>query len=364
MKPILLSLSLALSLAAPVTVPAQNKTVKAAKRTATKALKNTQRAATRLGRSAQTAAKKAGRTTAAAAKGLAATPTWPALRAAYDYKANEVPEVKEVPVESEGSDAQDGMMTRISFSGANGKPVVGLFLRPKAEGVYPCALVLHGLTNNKEIAVKMFGNALVAKGIAVLALDAPEHGQEQSPNKKYWNAAVITNAVHEGDRNYRIALDYLANRPDVDSKRIGAVGYSLGSIMSCILGAVDGRVTAFALCVGGDPFLPVARVTANATRRKAIFEVSPSLFVGHIAPRPIMFFNGKKDAVVVQPAARLLHGAAQEPKTVEWYNGGHDVPDAIRAKAVAWLAEKLKAGAAKSEPEGGTEGETKTEAQP
>ena len=53
-------------------------------------------------------------------------------------------------------------------------------------------------------------------------------------------------------------------------------------------------------------------------------------------------FNGLKDVVVVPPAAKILQIAAPNPNQVVWYNGGHDVPDAIRSRAVAWLTKQLK----------------------
>ena len=263
------------------------------------------------------------------------TPQWEKLKAAYDYP-QDLPAIKEEPQERD-----DAMQINLSFTGPGGKPVAGIFLRPKADKVYPCALVLHGLTNNKEIALKMFSARLLKNGVAILALDAPEHGASQPKNKSYWNKQVIQVAVHEGTRNYREALDWLTKRDDIDPARIGALGYSLGSITSVILGSVDTRVSAFSLCVGGDPFLVVAQ--AMPTDRDAVFAVCPSLFAPHLAGRPILFQNGRKDVVIVPPAAMILHNAAKGPKTVAWYNGGHDLPDAIRARAVDWLVKKLAA---------------------
>ena len=314
------------------------KAANAAGKTISKVVAKATNTGRRTGRKVTATAGRAARVTAAAAGKMLATPEWEKLRSAYDYDAS-APDVKE-----ETFYKADAILIKLSFTGPGGKPVAGTFMRPKADGTYPCALVPHGLTNNKEIAIKMFGNALVAKGIAILALDAPEHGQGQSPNKSYWNEKVITVAVHEGGRNYRRALDYLATRTDVDMQHIGLLGYSLGSITGSILGAVDERIGAFAFCVGGDPFLPIAHATPDDAKRQAELQVCPSLYIGHISNRPIIMFNGLTDVVVVPPAAKLLQVAAPQPKEIVWYNGGHDVPDAIRARAVEWLAGKLKGG--------------------
>ena len=331
---VLLSLSgsplAAQTTAAKATKTVQKQAAKAVK-TVTKAVKRTSKRAVK---SARGATKTATNSALSALHNLP-TPEWEKLKAAYDYSQEEVA-MKEEPQQRD-----DVTQINLSFTGPNGKTVEGIFLRPKAEKVYPCALVLHGLTNNKEIAVKMFGERLLKNGIAVLALDAPEHGAGQPKNKSYWNEQVIQVAVHEGGRNYRKALDWLTKRDDIDPARIGALGYSLGAITSVILGGVDDRVSAFSLCVGGDPFLVVAQ--AAPAQRDAIFTVCPSLFASHLAGRPILFQNGKSDVVIVRPAAMLLHNAAKDPKTVAWYNGGHDLPDAVRARAVNWLVKKLAA---------------------
>lgn len=330
----------ALLLCANVTVLAQTPpTVQQAASTAKTLVKTATHVARKGVKTARKTASKTAHVAAKEAKYLAQTPAWETLKAAYDYDSAAPLDVREAPKTNETA-----LQINLTFTGPYGKEVDGIFLRPKADGVYPCVLLPHGLTNNKEIAIKRYGDALIKKGLAVLALDAPEHGRQRQPNKNMWSEAVITVAVHEGGRNYRRVLDYLATRQDVDSQRIGLLGYSLGAITGAVLGGVDERVKAFALCADGDPFRPIAQATQNAKTREAIFDVSPSLYIGHITPRPIIMYNGNHDVVIVPPAAVLMQQAAQQPKQIVWYNGGHDVPETIQARAVAWMAAKLGAG--------------------
>ena len=290
---------------------------------------------TQIVHTAKKAVKTAAKTTTKVEKHIAATPSWDSLKAAYDYDNSAAPDVKEEPV------ANDNMMVlHITFTGPDGKPVSGTFMRPKADGIYPCALVLHGLTNTKEVAISLFGNRLVAKGFAILALDAPGHGHNQPPNKSYWRDTVYTRAVHQGVRNYRRALDYLTARPDIDKERIGAIGNSMGAIMSAITGSVDDRIKAVSLCVGGDPFLAVARTRSHPED----YDVSPSLYIPHFAPRPVLMFNSRTDPVMVLPAALVLQNAVKEPKQIRWFAGTHDVPEPVRQRAEDWLITKLGSG--------------------
>src|SRR6185437_12303204 len=48
------------------------------------------------------------------------------------------------------------------------------------------------------------------------------------------------------------AVSYLAERPEVDPKRIGLVGYSLGSFLVALAGAADVRPKACVLVGGGN----------------------------------------------------------------------------------------------------------------
>src|SRR2546422_640203 len=94
-------------------------------------------------------------------------PAWERLKTAYDFDGKPAGSVKVEPKED-----AEYLLQHVSFTNAKGQTVPGLFLRPKAESVYPCVLLLHGWTSSKEVMLERFGKALAAKGIAALALDA------------------------------------------------------------------------------------------------------------------------------------------------------------------------------------------------
>jgi dienelactone hydrolase len=261
-------------------------------------------------------------------------PEWSKLSAAY-----QVSTVKSDAMKAEPRDNPEAMVLHLTFSGPKGEKVYGLFARPKTEGVYPVVLLLHGLTSNKETMALWFGKSLVEKGFAILALDAPHHGERKVLNENLIQHFGET--VLEGCREYRAVLDWVSKRKDVDSKHIGLLGYSMGSIMGSILGGVEPRIEAFALCVGGDVTRPLAEL-AKAEEQEALYRVSPSLFIAHIAPRPLLMLNGKQDNIVNDAASKRLYDAAKEPKQQIWYESGHILPKEGTDRAVSWLTEKLK----------------------
>ena len=64
-----------------------------------------------------------------------------------------------------------------------------------------------------------------------------------------------------------------------------------------------------------------------------------------IAPRPVLFQNGRYDALVAPAAAEALQNAAGEPKKITWYNSDHigmdeDVVRQVLDEALRWLLEQ------------------------
>lgn len=276
-----------------------------------------------------------------------APPAWEKLRAAYDYDAKKPLDVKETALPM--PDAPNVMATHLTLAGKDGAVVPGVFARPKTPGIVPVVILLHGLTSDKETMLKIFGLPLVAQGFAVLALDAPHHGERRVAGEAAPTGPVFAQTAHDGVVDWRRGLDYLGTRKDVDGKRIGLLGYSMGSIMGSILCGVDTRIQAAALCVGGDPLIAFATAVPDAVR-PTLYAVSPSLYIGHIAPRPILMLNGTSDTTITAEASSRLYAAAREPKQQVMFASGHMLPKEAGEKAVAWLTKKLK-----------TDGKKKTE---
>lgn len=266
----------------------------------------------------------------------AQSPSWEKLKAAYNYDSRATLTVKEEPKQD-----SEYLLVHLSFPNAKGQTVPGLFLRPKAEGVYPCIVLLHGLTSNKETMSDRFGRVLAAKGIASLALDADLHGERKPKDSaERPGIAAFGQIVRGGIVDYRMAMDYLKTRKDVDSGRIGLLGYSMGAMMGAILSGVDDRIKASVLCVGGDVVRGRLASLPEGLRDQAEF-VAPSNYVGHISPRLLFMINGRQDTTVREEAAKALHDAAKEPKEILWADAGHMLPPQIAGKGVDWLADKL-----------------------
>ena len=54
--------------------------------------------------------------------------------------------------------------------------------------------------------------------------------------------------------------------------------------------------------------------------------MDPVNFIAIFSPRPVVFHLGKYDRIVLAEAGEQLYRAAREPKSVYWYDSGHDLP--------------------------------------
>jgi uncharacterized protein len=218
---------------------------------------------------------------------------------------------------------------------SNGERIPAVLLLPRSSVPVPVALLLHGLSLDKERMAEMAGPALLRRGIACLALDLPHHG-ERSRGKD----PADSGNPFEMMARWRAALDdsglvlrFLAQRPDLDPSRISLIGYSLGAFIGLKVAAANREVRSLVLAAGGDlpeytPFISIVRTVAD-----------PIKLVRSLKGRPLLMVHGKYDRAVTPAQAERLFHAAQEPKKMLWWECGHILPPQAMDQAAAWLAE-------------------------
>jgi len=141
------------------------------------------------------------------------------------------------------------------------KPVVG-------SGPYPAVIFLHGTGGKKEDNIKLLYQ-LAKRGIMGIAIDARFHG-ERIPggahgSKEY--VAAATAAWENKDSKQQThpflfdtafdlwrVTDYLVSRPDVDPKRLGMGGISMGGIETWLAASVDKRIKVIVLDIAVQSF--------------------------------------------------------------------------------------------------------------
>jgi hypothetical protein len=233
--------------------------------------------------------------------------------------------------------APDLRALAFEYSSRGDRVSARLLLPPRGEGPFPVVWLQHGAGGAKD-APYMDAVAVpwARGGAAVASLDFPLHGERANPKfaalvraglglepgADPLTAAVLRDFYRQAVLDLRRGFDVLERLPRVDAKRVAYAGLSLGSLVGAIFCAVDARPAAAALALGG--------------AGGGGWHADPALHVGRIAPRPLLFVNATRDAVVPRAAAEALHAAAAEPREVQWFDAGHgDLPG--RALQAMWL---------------------------
>ena len=228
---------------------------------------------------------------------------------------------------------------------SRGREVVpAVWTTPTANAAAPAALLLHGFSSSKERMAQSVGRELLALGVASLALDLPFHGERDGDTASLSrNPLALVGAWRSAIAESRDAITWLASQSSVDGGRLGIVGYSLGGFLALMAAAEDERLRVVALAAAGD--LPDHTPYASLVRGL----VNPLRAAERLDGRPLLLVNGRRDATTRPAQAQRLFDAANEPKTLHWYEGGHWPPASAIAVAARWVADGLTAaGAARS----------------
>lgn len=242
-------------------------------------------------------------------------------------------------------------LLRFSYLSTNGQRVPALLFTPpgvSAAHPVPCIIILHGLGGSKEI---MAGYALAMAKFGYVSLVIDEYGQgERGPLKTApgQQAGQLAMAVLQTSVDVRRGLDFLQTRPEIDSKRVGLAGVSLGAIIGTVVSGVEPRIEAAVLISGGGDWSLILRTLSarNATvgrRDTSVFKKTnfaqlgvllapedPLTFAPHITPRPILMLGGRKDTTIVPQAQTELFEAARQPKQFVLYpQYGHVPPPEV-----------------------------------
>ncbi len=207
--------------------------------------------------------------------------------------------------------------------------------RPRdAESPFPAVVCIHGHGGSRRTPFdpeagqyKLFGTELARRGFVVISADVGQH-------EVYEKGRTLM-----GERLWDLirCVDYLGALPEVDAKRIGCAGLSLGGEMAMWLAAMDERIAA-TVSAGFLTFMDQMEQNHcmcwkfDGLRELVDFPDIYSL----IAPRPLQCQNGLKEpptqftvalARKAMQQVRVIYkdlGAADNV-TLVVHDGGHEI---------------------------------------
>jgi dienelactone hydrolase len=329
----------------------------------------------------------------------AATPDPRAWRAAGLAKARELmlpprPDTTPfAPLVIDEIDRGSYVARKIEFNLTAESRVLGLLLLPKGAGPFPAALLLHDhgarFDIGKEKLVRPWGapareaaardwadkyfsgrfpgDELARRGHAVLAVDALGWGDRSAPGfVRDSQQALASNLLNLGTSFAAViahedlrAAQFLAGRPEVDRRRVAAVGFSMGAFRAWQVAALSEDITA-AVAVNWMASLQGLMVPGNnQLKGQSSFAMLHPFIARHLdypdvaalaAPKPMLFYAGAQDALFPQAAVQeafakmrqvwAAHGAADKLQTRVWPLG-HVFTAPQQDAAFDWLESLL-----------------------
>jgi len=248
-------------------------------------------------------------------------------------------------VEWRNDSSKDWIQEKVTFEAAyDNERVIGYLFLPR-KGVAPYQTIVYfpgwGATDHKSSTdMEKYGefdynlSFIVKNGRAVLfpvyqgfferGYDSKGRilDRDLSPRQR-------TEYVIKEIKDFKRSIDYLESRPDIDHKRLSYVGLSWGGWLGAIIPAVEDRLKASVLYVGGlDDYglLP---------------ELTQINYLTHVRI-PTLMLNGRYDLTYpygtkVKPMFDLL-GTPKDQKLLKLYDTDHFIPrNELIKETLAWL---------------------------
>jgi len=251
----------------------------------------------------------------------------------------------------EKKETDDRLYEKFILRGVYGRMVPGNLELPKqVEAPAPLILLLHGWSGGRDrwwhdgnyYSGGELRKALLDAGFAVLAIDAPAHGERMAENDyalvndlsgedapTHHSFFTVNDIVFQGTRDCRRALDFACERKEIDSGRIGVLGYSMGGWQTFMLAAVEPRIKVAVACV-------TPSLAGQAT------PIAPKDYARGIGERPFLMLMGRDDDMCLpQHANQLLDLIPSSKKDLRWFAAGHRLPADYVPHAVSWFKENL-----------------------
>jgi len=271
----------------------------------------------------------------------------------FEYDAKAPLDVQMKPqYERDGVKAFDA-----SYVSPKGGRVTAYVVRPTAPGPHAGIVFGHwGPGNRTEFLPE--ATIFARAGVVSVMIDYP--WRRPAPWRKFLTEAENPEGDHaafvQAVIDLRRAIDMLEADDSVDRKRIGYVGHSFGAQWGAILSAVEPRLKAVVLMAGtpdqaaiwrdnNDPSFVEFRKGMPKAKLDAFLNVmertSAVRYVSH-SKAPLFFQFAKHEQYFDKAAMNRYYAAAKEPKSVKWYDTGHELndPQALADRA-AWLGKRL-----------------------
>src|SRR5262245_2571447 len=214
------------------------------------------------------------------------------------------------------------------------------YYKPKGKGPFPGVIVLDILDGSQVIS-RGIANVLAQNGIAGLCVQMPYYGPRRPATGRVRLVSAdvphTLDAIRQTVLDNRCAAAWLAPRPEIDAKKLGIHGTSLGSFMTALSAAAEPRLNNVSMLLGGGglvdaywehpkakPYFQVLTALGGDkdTLKKLIAPADPITYADVLKKRNLLMMAATRDDVVPPEAAKALWEATGKQKIV-WFNATH-----------------------------------------
>lgn len=204
----------------------------------------------------------------------------------------------------------------------------------------PAAVVVHHLGGSIE-PERYLAQHLAQNGVAAFAIALPNYGERQEPGTRQGflqekDPVGSFTGFRQAALDVIRAGDFLRALPEVDPERVGAVGVSLGAIVTALARGVDERLGRTVLVIGGADF---ERLLRDSPEAKGLLDragglvrpqdlaavlrpVDPVTFAARVPTDDVLMLNARRDEIIPESCTLALWEALGRPR-LRWFNCGH-----------------------------------------
>lgn len=262
---------------------------------------------------------------------------------------------------------------RVTYATEYGLRVPAIVYRPvEIRGKIPGIVVVNGHGADKSSWYSWYTGVMYARaGAEVVTYDPIGEGERNDEHKdatgehdqridvpgvpQRMGGAMVTDVMQ--------GVSYLASRHEVDSRRIGVLGFSMGSFVATLSGAVDNRIHAVFLTGGGDLDGPggywdsshmIMCQSGPYHALEFLGDRPAAIFTLNAKRGPTFILNGTDDTVVAIPQhgpaffddlrkrTIAMNGSAKNVFTTYFDLGASHRPAWVTKLAATWLTRNLR----------------------
>jgi len=238
----------------------------------------------------------------------------------------------------------------------------GEYFQPLGVERAPLAILVHGWGDRGIIPCQLMAPSLVKRGFACFILYLVFHSRRMPEVIKKRSPDLTPDEWYEGYRasviEIRQIIDWAATRPEIDERKIGVVGVSMGGFISAIAMGVDERIGAGVFIISGGnsarvtwesrrPAVErrclcteeecyqvrrevypqyiaevVAKGLENVSPPKRCFLTDPLTYTPFLRQRPVLMINALWDEAIPKSATLDFWNECGQPPIV-WLPGTH-----------------------------------------